>query len=291
MDYTKAVQCGKDTVICGVKNFNAAQILDCGQCFRWIETRGGFIGIAHGRELKIKTDGDNLILFDVSLDEFESTWKDYFDLGRDYTAIVEAYSRDSSLARATAFSPGIRVLQQDPWETLITFILSQNSNIPRIKKMVAELCKHFGEPIAGCSTPSYNANNNYAFPTPEALAGLEIDALAPIKPGYRAPYIRDAARRVASRQIDLSALGYMSTEDIKTALLQIHGVGPKVAECVLLFGFGRVEVCPMDVWIKRVMTCLYPNGLPVNFKPTAGIAQQYLFHWVRNFPEVLNESD
>jgi len=273
MDYIKIEQKGKDTIITGIKNFNPAQILDCGQCFRWTSENDAYTGIAHGRRLQLCMEGDSLILKDVSLQEFDYIWRDYFDLSRDYNEIRQHYSIDASLAKAVSFSPGLRLMRQDPWETLITFILSQNSNIPRIKKMVELLCKHFGKalPCGGC-----------AFPVPEDLAPLSPDDLAPIRPGYRAPYIIDAARHVADGSLCLATLKAQTSDEIKKALLRIHGVGPKVAECVMLFGFGKVEICPMDVWMKRVMAAYYPDGFPENLKPTAGIAQQYLFHYARS---------
>jgi len=289
MDYKKAVQQGNDTVILGINNFSPAQILDCGQCFRWeadeengsfVDSPVSFTGIAHGRKLRIVHEAGCLIFQDVSLDEYEALWKDYFDLSRDYSAILSQYASDASLAKASAFSPGLRVMRQDPWETLITFILSQNSNIPRIKKMVAELCRHFGEALPV---------NAHAFPTPEALAGLTPEALAPVKTGYRAPYIIDAARQVTQGKVCLAGLKSKSSDEIKKTLLQIHGVGPKVADCVMLFGFGKVEVCPMDVWMKRVMSTMYPQGFPEELQPTAGIAQQYLFHYARSLNIKSNE--
>jgi len=162
-------------------------------------------------------------------------------------------------------------MRQDPWETLITFILSQNSNIPRIKKMVSGLCEHFGQALP-CG--------RYTFPTPESLV-VAPEALAAVRTGYRAPYIVDAARQVVEGKIDLAALAAQPSDEIKEALVKIHGVGPKVAECVLLYGFGKVERYPVDVWIKRVMESMYPAGFPEAFCATAGIAQQYLFHYAR----------
>jgi len=276
MDYIRAEQIGNNTVVQGIRNFNPAQILECGQCFRWQPDGAGYVGIAHGRRLQISLDECNLILEDVQLDEFNAIWRDYFDLGRDYSEIIRTYASDPNLAAATAFSPGLRVMRQDPWETLVTFIFSQNSNIPRIRKMVMELCMRFGDALP---------QGGRGFPGPDVLAGLTANDLAPVKPGYRAAYISDAAKKVASGTICLQELGSMSTPDMKKALLEIRGVGPKVADCVALFGYGRVEICPMDVWMNRVMEVLYPAGFPEEFTPTAGIAQQYLFHYARNFPE------
>jgi len=278
MDYLNAVQQGSDTVICGIKNFVLAQILDNGQCFRWQPSGDGYIGIACGRQLHAIASGNNLILKDTPIEEFDTIWRAYFDLGRDYTQILSLYASDPTLAKATQFSPGLRVLQQDPWEMLITFILSQNSNIPRIKKMVLELSMGFGKQMPG-----------RAFPTPEALASLSPEDLSPVRAGYRVPYILDAAKQIASGNICLKDLAKKPATEIINTLQQIHGVGPKVAQCVALFGFGKVEVCPMDVWMKRVMDTFYPTGFPEEILPTAGIAQQYLFHYVRSLPEVLTQ--
>jgi len=166
-------------------------------------------------------------------------------------------------------------LRQDVWETLISFILSQNSNIPRIKNMISALCRHFGNELP-CG--------GFAFPTAKALASLTAEDLAPIKCGYRASYIIDAARRVHDGQFNIHELNSRPTGNVRAALLDIHGVGPKVADCVLLFGFGRTECFPLDVWMKRVMETMYPDGFPEVLKDSAGIAQQFLFHYVRNSP-------
>jgi len=282
MDYTKVEQDGQDTVLLKIQNFNLKQILECGQCFRWVGDGNDYTGIAHGRQLRLQQSGDNLILKDVSPSEFEYIWKDYFDLSRNYSQIRRHYSTDPALAKAVDFSPGLRVMRQDTWETLITFILSQNSNIPRITKMVAQLCMHFGKVLPG---------GGYAFPTPEALAALAPENLAPVKPGYRAPYIIDAARQVAEDKLNIAALQAKPSDEIQKALIRIHGVGPKVAECVLLYGFGKVERYPVDVWMKRVMASLYPAGFPELLAPTAGIAQQYLFHYARMQQKQSRKSD
>jgi len=275
MDYKSVEQNGGDIVISGINHFNLAQILDCGQAFRWVSAGDGkFSGIAHGRRLDVELSGDILTLKNVTLPEFESIWKDYFDLGRDYSALRNMFDSCPVMSKALAFSPGLRLMRQNTWEILISFILSQNSNIPRIKQMIALLCQHFGQALP-------NSTGEFAFPTPEALASIKESDLAPIKTGYRAPYIIDAAKRVAGGMLDLDALSTQPTETVRTALLSVHGVGPKVADCVLLFGFGRLECFPLDVWMKRVMATLYPGGLPAELKQYAGIAQQFLFHYAR----------
>jgi len=274
MDYTYAEQKDSDVVIYGVRHFELAQTLDCGQAFRWREvTPGEYSGIAHGRRLDVVLSEEKIMLKEVSVKDFESIWKNYLDLSRDYDELKTVFSTcEGVLREAIEFSPGLRLMRQDVWETLISFILSQNSNIPRIKKMIECLCECFGEKLA-CG--------GYAFPSAEVLAKLSADELAPVRCGYRAAYIIDAARRVANGKFDPTTLEKLSSAEIKQALLEIHGVGPKVADCVLLYGFGRTECYPVDVWIKRVMTEFYPNGFPIEIKEHAGIAQQFLFHYAR----------
>lgn len=207
-------------------------------------------------------------------EEAQTVWAPYFDLERDYSAVCRTLASDPVLVSAIAFAPGLHLLRQEPWEALCSFILSQNNNIPRIRGIIARLCALFGEPVDG----------GFAFPVPERLAELTENDLAPIRSGFRAKYVLDAAQRVASGQLDLGALSGMPLEEARAALRTIRGVGPKVAECALLYGCGRVECFPVDVWIRRVLDCLYPQGFPAGFGPIAGIAQQYLFHYARCCP-------
>ena len=268
MDYTSVIERQNELVLTEIKNFIPAQVLDNGQCFRWVclgENRYG--GIAHGRRLEVCLSGADLIIKGVTKPEFEATWRDYFDLGRDYGDLRALYSRDSVLNKAVNHSPGLRLMKQEPWETLISFILSQNSNIPRIKGMINKLCECFGA--------------DDKFPTADMLAALTEDDLLPIKSGYRVGYIIDAAKKAADGTLDFIKLQSMPTEDIRRELMKIKGVGPKVADCVLLYGFGRTECFPLDVWMKRVMAEFYPNGFPPYIMETAGIAQQFLFHYAR----------
>ena len=269
MDYTKIEQQGSNLMLKEIKNLILPQVLDNGQSFRWSGDENNFKGIAHGRRMELSVENGDLILKDVPLKEFEETWKDYFDLNRSYDTLRQHYTQDVTLEKATAHSPGLRIMKQEPWETLVSFILSQNSNIPRIKGMIARLCEGYGEALP-CG--------GYAFPKPEALVDAD---LTNIRSGYRADYIRDAARRAADGRLDFNKLSNTTSDELRQALLEIHGVGPKVADCVLLFGFGRVERFPLDVWMKRVMAEYYPNGFPVELADTAGIAQQFLFHFVR----------
>jgi len=270
MDYVNIQERGGDVIISGLDFFDFTT-LDCGQAFRWVKLDDeNFTGIAHGRRVNLRLQNGELILQNTTMAEYENIWRDYFDFGRSYTTLREALDNCDTMKKALAFSTGLRLMRQCPWETLISFILSQNSNIPRIKKMIEALCQNFGEKLA-CG--------GYAFPTPAVLA--EAD-LAVIRSGYRAPYIQDAARRTAAGEFDLHETA--TTDELRAALLKVHGVGPKVADCVLLFGYGKLECFPLDVWIKRVVAKLYPNGLPTELQEYAGIAQQFLFHYARSNP-------
>ena len=277
MDYTSIEQHGADIILTDIKNFIPSQILDCGQCFRWSKSGKAehYTGIAHGRRLDLflEEGSQALILKNVSRGEFDILWRDYFDLNRDYGELKQRYFSDDVLKRAVAFSPGLRIMRQDIWEVVLTFILSQNSNIPRIKGMVAGLCENFGQSLP-CG--------GFTFPGPEDLAHLSAADLAPVKSGYRAEYIIDAAKRAADGRLNFSKLKKMASEDVRQALMEVHGIGPKVADCILLYGFGRIECYPLDVWMKRVMAEYYPNGFPSELKDTAGIAQQFLFHYARS---------
>jgi len=262
-----------EVVVEGLKEFSLRDTLDCGQCFRWNEAGDGFDGIVEGKYCHASQDGDTLKLSCVTKEEFDSLWSDYFDLERDYDMLKEGFRADVMLAETLRFAPGIRVLRQRPWETLCSYIISQNNNIKRIKGIVARLCENFGEPLAD--------GHGYAFPTAERLAELDEEALAPIRCGFRAKYIIDASRKVASGEIELDKLCGMEIDEARRTLMTIKGVGPKVAECTLLYGFGRTECFPIDVWMKRAMAELFPEGLPECALKDAGIAQQYIFHYMR----------
>lgn len=259
-------------VVCSDR-FSLADTLDCGQAFRWEEcSDGSFIGVAFGRALKVRQEKDRIIFYNTDFEAFESVWRGFFDLDRDYEYIRNILEADEILKKASEFAGGIRVLRQDPWECLCSFIISQNNNIPRIKGIINRLCESFGEPIA---------EGLYSFPSAERIAELTLEDLAPLRAGFRAKYILDAAKRVASGEIDLKKMSKMKTDAAREELMRIYGVGEKVADCVLLFGFGRSEVIPKDVWIKRVLSELFGGALPDFAVPYAGIAQQYLFHYAR----------
>ena len=253
-----------------ITGFSLRDTLNCGQCFRWEEQPdGSFHGIVNGRNITALQEGNALCLPDIDESELPF-WKEYFDLDTDYAALKEQFSADETLRLACEKAGGIRLLRQDPWETLCSFIISQNNNIPRIRTIIGRLCEQFGEPV----------KDGYAFPAPEVLARCTVEDLAPLKAGFRAKYILDAARKVASGELDLAALAEMPLDEARLKLMTVYGVGPKVAECALLYGFHRLDAFPVDTWIKKALQRYYPDGFP-DFAVPKGIAQQFLFHYIR----------
>ena len=266
-------------IISQLNDFDLAETLDCGQAFRWKENEDkSFTGIVENKICNIKKENDLYILDNCSEEDFLNLWIDYFDLNRDYGEIKKILSEDKIMAKACEFSPGIRILHQKPWETLCSFIISQNNNIKRIKGIIDRLCENFGEDLG---------QGFYSFPTAEKLAELTPEDLSDLRAGFRARYIIDAAKKVSSKEVDLEKIENMSLDDARKELMKIVGVGIKVADCSLLFGFGRIDAFPKDVWIKRAMEYLFPDGLPKCAEPYGGIAQQYIFNYVRVCPDAL----
>ncbi len=264
------------TIIKGAECTNIDLIFDCGQAFRFDKNDSGeWCGVAYGKYLHIRQNNDIIEIDGADKSDFESLWFDYFDFGRDYDTLLTSFESDELLKKSRDENYGIRILKQEPWETLCSFIISQNNNIPRIKGIIKRLCENFGE----------KAGDDYSFPTAERIAALSCEDLAPIRAGFRNKYIIDAARKTALKTVDLDKLSGLSTDEAQQELLKIKGVGCKVAQCVLLFAYGRADAFPVDVWVKRVMT-LYPDGLPAQIEQFKGIAQQYLFHYIRKHPEI-----
>ncbi|MCQ2479457.1 MAG: DNA-3-methyladenine glycosylase 2 family protein [Clostridia bacterium] len=255
--------------------------LDCGQSFRWSENDDGtWHGVAFGKSVDVVVKGDELIITGDVCSEDEPLWREYFDLNTDYSTICKNLCSDKWLNKAISAYAGIRILKQEPWEALCSFIISQNNNIPRIKGIIERLCAEFGEKLP---------NGDFSFPSAEKLALETVESLAPLRAGFRAKYIIDAARKVADGTVDLEKINTMPIESARLELQKISGVGPKVAECTLLYGFGKKEAFPVDVWVRRIMGELYPDGLPQCTKGVEGIAQQYLFHWRRNVENPFEE--
>ena len=271
--------------------FDISQIFDCGQCFRFDPVANPthaveFEGVALGRYIRIGQDTpDSIEIYNTTPAEYDDVWRHYLALDADYAAIrreiAERFAQasggnDPVMARAMAYGSGIRILRQDPWEAVCSFIISQNNNIPRIKKIIAALSQAYGESIL-CAGRTY-----HAFPTPHALAEAGTDAIFALRTGFRAKYIYDAAEKVLHGELDFDAVSAADPVRAETLLCRIKGVGPKVAACAMLFGFDKTEAFPIDVWMKRVLEKYYPGGLDVTaLGRCAGIAQQYLFYYER----------
>ncbi len=265
-----------------IKGFALRDTLMCGQSFRWVENPdGSFTGTAYSKTVTVKIEDRDFYIIGTSEKDFENIWRGYFDLDTDYEKIREELSKlHPTLAEAAKFAPGIRILRQEPFEALISFIISQNNNIKRIEGIVKRLCESFGEK---------NEQGEYSFPTCERLAKLEVEDLAPIRAGFRHRYILDGAKKVYSGEVDLERCREKSFEEAKKELMTIVGVGEKVADCVLLYGLHKVNAFPMDVWMKRAMKKLFPNVNPESFGEYAGVAQQYIFHYSRLHGELFDE--
>lgn len=271
-----------------VRDFDLQQTLECGQCFRFYKMDDNtYLVLANNQFVKIIQEKDQLVFF-CSNEAYNTFWKQYFDLERDYGTIKAILSeKDNYLKTAVTEKYGVRLLQQEPWEMLISFILSQTKQIPHIKKLIEELSKTFGSLIG-----NYEGIPYYAFPKPQQLKGVTEETLRKLKVGFRAAYIVDAVEKVQSGQIDLEALKNMSNDEAREQLISIKGVGRKIADCVLLFAYNRYEVFPTDVWVKRVVQYYYPvesqnmdkiHDFARNyFGQYAGFAQQYLFYHARD---------
>lgn len=261
-----------------ITDLDLEQTLDCGQSFRWVKLEdNSFEGVAFGRAVTVSLNGGRLVVENAPEADRE-LWRGYFDLELDYGSVRGEIAKiHPVLAEAARYAPGIRILRQEPYEALCTFIISQNNNIKRIKGIVARLCENFGEPLG---------NGRFAFPMPERMAELCEEDLAPLRAGFRNRYLIDAARKVAGGEVDLELCLNADYEAARAELMKITGVGVKVADCTLLFGMHRIEAFPVDVWMKRAMAKLFPQMTPADFGDYAGIAQQYIFHYSRMHPEL-----
>ena len=263
-----------EKLLCSAEKLDIEKTFECGQCFRWNRgDNGSYTGVV-GSYLATVRESDGSVY--ITSNAPDDIWFDYFDLGTDYDEISRAFTGEY-LEKCTEYGRGIRILRQDPWEALCSFIISQCNNIERIKGIVERLCAAFGERFESGGT------EYYSFPTADVLAGLEPDDLACIRSGYRADYIIAAARAVANGDIDLNSLMHCDYHDAIKSLRTIRGVGEKVANCVTLFGLRHTEAFPIDVWMK----CALKEHFPPNFDPAslgkyAGLAQQYIFYYTRS---------
>lgn len=262
-----------DIIVSEIDCLDLELTLDCGQAFRWIrEPDGSWSGVASGVYLNIYKIGDDFVFKNTSKESFENVWVHYFDLNKDYAKICKTLKQDSLISKTIDDYYGIRILNQDSWEALCSFVISQQNNIKRIKGIIDRLCRLYGDEVE---------SGWYSFPSAQRLSQLSVEDFEAIGTGYRAKYLKSLADGVACGEIDLQKIKALSLDDARRELLKIYGVGIKVANCALLFGFEFYDAFPVDVWMKRVME-YYPNGLPQCFDGIGGIAQQYLFHWARN---------
>jgi len=263
-------------VIKTIDHFSLAQISRSGQCFRMQEAEdGSFTLIAGNHFLKAWQQGREC-RFACDEEEFESRWKHYFDLEQDYGEYIRQIDgQDSYLAAAADFGGGIRILWQEPWETLVSFLISQQNNIPRIRRCIQNICEAYGEEMRNAQGGVY-----YAFPTPEALAALDEDGLKGCNLGYRSKYVVRAAKSVVSGELCLASLAGMSYREAKEALLKLYGVGEKVAECICLFALHHLEAFPVDTHIHQALAGHYGQGFPVErYEGLQGVMQQYIFYY------------
>ncbi len=260
------------------KNFDITQIFDCGQCFRFDRIdENAYEGVVSGKYIKISQTEDKLKLYNTDEKEWDGFWSDFFDLKTDYSKIIKSFSDDKILTEAAEFAGGIRILKQDAWEALCSFIISQNNNIPRIKGIIRRMSEKYGKEIYDDGNKKY-----YSFPDAKTLYLAGEDEIFALRTGFRAKYIYDAAKAVFQDPHFLDDTAKLDTKSAAEKLLTVKGVGNKVAACTLLFGFARYDAFPVDVWVKRILEKYYPHGGSGHLcGKYAGVAQQYLFYYER----------
>jgi len=254
---------------------NLSHIFECGQCFRWnIQSDGSYIGVANNEIVQATVEDGKIFLHGAKNAEF---WMNYFDLSFDYESVKTQFAKDEILKKCINYGCGIRILRQDLFETIISFIISANNNIPRIKKIIEGLCRLCGKQIED--------SEYYTFPTAKQIVNIGLEKLGTIGAGYRDKYIFETAKMWLNGN---TKFNHLSTNEARKELLKLHGVGPKVADCILLFGLRRFDTFPSDVWVKRLMELAYnvpPNEInefaESNFGEYRGLAQQYLFYYFR----------
>lgn len=277
-----------------IPSFNSKHIFECGQCFRWDEeSDGSYTGIVGKNVINVKQVENRVIFSSYGADNLEKLVINYFDLTRNYEEIKDKLSKiDEHLARSIEYGSGIRILNQDLWETIISFIISANNNIPRIKGIINRISKNYGEKI------EWNGKEYYTFPTVEELSKASVEELRAWGLGFRDVRVYETTRKILEKQVDLEELHKeKDTQKVRDILLTLDGVGPKVADCILLFStLKRFDVFPIDVWVRRVMNELYIKNedetkvskkeieklAKEKYGNLEGIAQQYLFFWKRD---------
>ncbi len=270
-----------------LSDFELVHIFECGQCFRWQkENDGSYTGVIKYGVVNIKKDDDKVVIsgsFDANDKEKIC---DYFDLNSDYASIKRKLElNDENMKKAIEYGYGIRILNQDSWEMLISFIISAANNIPRISKTIENISRAYGQKI------TWNEKDYYKFPTPKELSKATVEELRALNLGFRDKYVYNATKMVCAGEVNLEEIEKMNYKDAKKELMKIQGVGEKVADCILLFSMRKREAFPVDTWIKKVMSQLYNESKDIKkisafaeskFGEYGGIAQQYLFYYMRS---------
>ena len=280
-------------IIKDIKSFELKDIFECGQCFRWNEQEdGSYTGVFEENVLNVSKTNNEIIFKGICKEDIKKTVEKYFDLNRNYEEIKNKLSKiDENMKKSIEYGKGIRILNQDLWETIISFIISANNNIPRIKGIIERLSKKYGKEI------DWNGNKYYTFPTAEELKDVTVQEYRELGLGFRDIRLYETTHMILDKKVNLEEMQKNpNTFEVREQLLSLSGVGPKVADCILLFStLKRFEVFPIDVWVRRVMNDLYIHNqdeTKVNKKEIekiakekygdlAGLAQQYLFYWRR----------
>lgn len=282
-------------ILQNINSFELKDIFECGQCFRWnLQEDGGYTGVFGENVMHMKKENENIVIEGFCKKEIKQTVEEYFDLNRDYQQIKQILAKiDENMKTSIQYGQGIRLLNQDLWETIITFIISANNNMPRIKKIIERMSERYGSQIL------WKGKNYYCFPTVEQLKNVTVKEYRDLGLGFRDIRVYETVQKIVNQQVDLEQMKKnRNTLEIREELLTLSGVGPKVADCILLFStLKRLEVFPIDVWVRRVMNRLYIKQsdekkisrkqieqiASEKFGNLAGIAQQYLFYYRKIF--------
>lgn len=307
MNFEKVSFEDNKVILEGLKNFDIKQILECGQCFRWDKINDtNYIIVAYGRVIEVLQEGDKATIYNSNEEDFNNIWINYFDLERDYDEIKTELAKDEILRKSVDFGYGIRILNQDPFEMLISFIISARNSIPSIKKTVKKICEAWGERI------EYKGVEYYTFPTPKAIKEATLEDIQGTGASFRSKYIVDTIKKVNEAievkedmennpdkyserpeilDFDLEYIKSLNDDECHVALQKFMGVGAKVADCIMLFSMSKHSAFPVDVWVKRAMIYFYVapdvslNKMRVfardKFGAYSGMAQQYLFYYAR----------
>jgi len=286
LEFTMVEEIEDGVILRNAKNFNLKHIFECGQCFRWsLEDNGNYIGVAFGKVIELETIGEDIAIYNTNLAEFNEIWLDYFDLNRNYLLIKEELSEDPLLKEAIEFGHGIRILQQEPFELIVSFIISSNNRIPMIKKCILNISKKWGKEL------QYKGKTYYSFPKLEELNAAKLEEISACSTGFRAKYIRATVDTIYENSSNIDFIKSQTDEDCHLSLQKFTGIGPKVADCIMLFSMNKYSAFPVDVWVKRAMQHFYlaPDvslkkirEFAINkFGDKSGFAQQYLFYYAR----------